>query len=92
MVERAAFSWVAGRECVTEYLPEEGFKYKRCFCNLCGSSLGEILSTEDKFPIAANSLDSDPHLKVWFQEHLASKPSWQLVHEGAKLFDGDPYQ
>lgn len=92
MVDRDALSWISGKESVAEYLPEEGFKYKRCFCKHCGSSLGEILSQEDKFPIAANSLDSDPGLKVWFQEHLATRPSWQLVHNGSKLFEGDPYQ
>ena len=92
MVARESFSWVSGKECVSEYLPEKGFKYKRCFCNKCGSSLGEILSDDEKFPLSANSLDSDPNIKVWFHEHVASKPSWQLVHEKAKLFEGDPYK
>ena len=92
MVERSSFSWVSGKEFVSEYLPEDGFKYKRCFCNKCGSSLGEILSTDEKFPLPANSLDYDPNINVWFHEHVATKPSWQLIHEGAKLFDGDPYE
>lgn len=92
MVERDTFTWVSGKEFVTEYIPEEPFKYKRCFCKSCGSSLGEILSNDEKFPIAANSLDSDPNIKVWFHEHVASKPSWQLVHEDVKLFDGDPHK
>lgn len=90
MVAGKTFSWVSGKEFVSEYVPEEPFKYRRCFCKLCGSSLGEVLSTEAKFPVAANSLDSDPELKVWFHEHVAAKPSWQLVHADAKHFDGDP--
>mgnify|MGYP005646081811 CR=1 FL=1 len=91
MVEKDTFTWLAGKQSVLEYVPEAPFKYKRCFCQKCGSSLGEILSTDDKFPIAANALDTDPNIDVWFHEHVATKPSWQLVHEDAKLFDGDPY-
>ena len=92
MVAKDSFEWVTGKEFVTEYKPEPPFKYKRCFCNKCGSSLGEILSADDKFPIAANALDSDPQIKVWFHEHVATKPSWQLVHDGVKLFEGDPHE
>jgi len=90
MVEKDSFKWVSGKEFVTEYVPEPPFIYKRCFCNKCGSSLGEILSNEKEFPLAANSLNSDPGLKVLFHEHIASRPSWQLLHDGAKLFDGNP--
>jgi hypothetical protein len=92
MVAKESFEWVSGKEFVTEYQPEAPFKYKRCFCNKCGSSLGEILSQDDKFPIAANALDSDPGISVWFHEHVATKPSWQLTHDGATLFEGDPHQ
>ncbi len=91
MVERSSFAWVAGREHVAEYTPQAPFRYKRCFCRHCGSSLGEILSEEAKFPIAANALDSDPGIAVWFHEHVASKPSWQLLHDDVKHFDGDPH-
>jgi len=90
MVESNSFEWVAGKEFVSEYSPEPPFIYKRCFCNQCGSSLGEILSTEEQFPIAANSLDSDPELKVLFHEHTATRPTWQLLHDDAKLFEGNP--
>ena len=92
MVDRDTFEWVSGKEFVSEYVPEPPHKYKRCFCRKCGSSLGEILSVENQFPIAANSLDVDPGLAVLFHEHTAAKPSWQLLHEGAKLFEGDPYK
>ncbi|MGK0290728.1 MAG: hypothetical protein ACI86H_002187 [bacterium] len=92
MVERDAFDWITGKELVIQYDPEPPYKYKRCFCGHCGSSLGEILSEDKEFPIAANSLDSDPEIKVLFHEHTASKPSWQILHEGAKLFEGNPYK
>jgi hypothetical protein len=90
MVTKDSFEWIAGKEFVNEYAPKPPFIYNRCFCNQCGSSLGEILSTEEQFPIAANALDSDPKLKVMFHEHTASRPSWQLLHDKATLFEGNP--
>ena len=91
MVECDTFHWVAGKEFVAEYIPEAPFHYRRCFCRQCGSSLGEVLFADKQFPVAANSLDTDPGLPVWFHEHVASKPSWQLTHGSAKLFEGDPH-
>ena len=90
IVDSSTFSWIAGKEFVAEYSPEKPFKYDRCFCNQCGSSLGEVLSEDDKFPVAANSLDSDPNIEVTLHEHVASKPTWQLLHKGVKAFEGDP--
>lgn len=90
MIERDSFEWISGKESVAEYAAEPPFIYNRCFCNRCGSSLGEILSNEDQFPIAANILDTDPGLEVLFHEHTATRPSWQLLHQGAKLFEGNP--
>lgn len=92
MIKRESFEWVSGKEFAEEYIPEDPFTYKRCFCKKCGTSLGEILSAENEFPIAANCLDTDPNVKVWFHEHVASKPSWQLTHDGVKLFDGNPHK
>ncbi|RTZ20013.1 GFA family protein [Vibrio penaeicida] len=91
MVEKASFEWVSGRDEVVEYAPEPPFIFKRCFCKKCGSSLGEVLSDESEFPVVANVLDSDPNLKVLFHEHAATRPSWQLIHSGAKVFEADPH-
>ena len=91
MVARSSFEWVTGKELVSAYVPEPPFRYNRCFCRVCGSSLGEVLSNDETFPVAANSLDADPNIEVVFHEYVASKPSWQLVHSKAKLFEGDPY-
>jgi len=91
MVEANSLTWIAGKELVSVYEPEPPFIYKRCFCSQCGTNLGEILSTESEFPVAANSLNIDPGLPVLFHEHIASKPSWQLLHTEAKLFEGNPH-
>ena len=53
-----ASSSLSGRERIVEFLPEPPFKYRRCFCGKCGTSLGEMLSTDKLFPGAGELLRS----------------------------------
>ncbi len=78
-VKKEELEWVQGRGQVMRYEPELPYKYGRCFCKVCGTSLGEILSEEDSFPIAANALDSEIELKNQFHEFVAEKPSWYEI-------------
>ena len=89
-VKRETLDWVKGRENVALYSPEPPFKYGRCFCRTCGTSLGEILSEEESFPISANALDGDPGIRNSFHEHVADKPVWYEIQDGAPQSDGDP--
>jgi hypothetical protein len=57
---------------------------------LCGSSLGEILSEEDSFPIAANTLDADIKLPNQFHEFTKEAPSWYKIGDNAKQYEGHP--
>lgn len=66
----------AGRDAIAVYLPEKPHKYERCFCKHCGTSLGEILSDLDSFPIAANTLDDPVPMTVSFHEWVEEKPQW----------------
>ena len=89
-VRKADVRWIRGREQVALYRPEPPHKYGRCFCKLCGSSLGEILSEEDSFPIAANALDGELGLRNQFHEFVAEKPSWYEICDDAEQSDGHP--
>jgi hypothetical protein len=82
-VKKESLRWVSGKEQVALYQPEAPFKYGRCFCKICGTFLGEILSEEESFPISANAFDGDLGLQVQFQEHLEDKPDWVAVGDGA---------
>lgn len=82
--------WLRGREHVALYRPDPPHSYGRCFCRICGSSLGEILSEEESFPIAANALDSDIGLTNRFHEFVAEKPSWYEICDGAPQYPGHP--
>lgn len=89
-VNRAALRWLEGREFVSRYEPEPPYRYERCFCRKCGTSLGEIESTEETFPIAAHCLDGDLAVRNKFHEFVAEKPAWYEICDGAKQFEHHP--
>jgi hypothetical protein len=83
--------WIQGHNDVGQYTPEAPYKYSRCFCKKCGSSLGEILSNENSFPIPANIFDDDLPLKPSFHEFIDEKPSWYDICDNAKQFSKHPH-
>lgn len=89
-VKREDVKWIAGKECVQVFEPGAPYIYVRCFCKICGTSLGEILSSEDSFPIAANALDGDFGLVNQSHEFVADKPSWYDICDDAPQNDGHP--
>lgn len=82
--------WVQGRDQVQVFAPQPPYQYSRCFCRACGTSLGEILSDSDSFPISAHALDDDISLRVKFHEFVAEKPDWSPICDDAPQFDGHP--
>ncbi len=87
-VRREDLRWRQGKEQVALYQPEAPYKYGRCFCRICGTSLGEILSDAESFPIAANAIDTDLGLKNQFHEFVSDKPGWyDILDEAAQSKD-----
>jgi hypothetical protein len=89
-VKKEDLKWIQGQEHVQLYQPTLPYKYGRCFCKICGTSLGEILSQENSFPIAANALDSELNFKNTFHEFVDEKPSWYEICDDAKQSRGHP--
>jgi len=89
-VRKDALTWLRGKEHVATYQPDAPYKYQRCFCKICGTSLGEILSEADSFPIAANALDTEMDLKNRFHEFVSEKPGWYEICDDARQFEGHP--
>ena len=79
-----------GRDQVVRHEPALPYKYARCFCRICGTALGEILSDQSSFPIAANALDDDPVVRNRFHEFVSEKPAWYDICDEAKQFDAHP--
>ena len=89
-INKEDLGWIAGKDCVQVFEPIAPYIYARCFCKICGTSLGEILSTEDSFPIAANALDGDIGLTNQSHEFVGEKPSWYTICDDAPQNDGHP--
>lgn len=89
-VKREDLKWISGKKFVQFYKPAAPYTYERCFCKICGTSLGEILSSEDSFPIAANAFDGDTGFKNQSHEFVSEKPSWHKICDDAPQNDGHP--
>jgi len=89
-IKKESLTWLQGKDVVALFPPTPPYKYARCFCKICGTSLGEILSEEDSFPIAANALDTEFGLKNQFHEFVCEKPAWYEIGDSAKQYDGHP--
>jgi hypothetical protein len=89
-VKREDLKWVQGKEYVEVYKPQSPYKYERSFCKMCGTSLGEILSDLDSFPIAANALDDEMDVKNSLHEFVDEKPSWYKICDDARQSKGHP--
>ncbi|MEH7828282.1 GFA family protein [Gemmobacter denitrificans] len=89
-VKREDLIWLQGKEHVALYTPAPPYKYGRCFCRFCGSSLGEILSDAATFPISAHALDTEFGLRNQFHEFTSEKPGWYEICDDAPQSTGHP--
>ena len=91
-VKRDTFTLLSGADAITTFKPETPYKYSRCFCSRCGSALGEVTSTSESFPVAANCFDDELPLNNLFHEFVQDKPSWYEICDDAKQFPEHPHQ
>lgn len=89
-IKKETLKWVQGKDHVALYQPDPPHSYGRCFCKVCGTSLGEILSQDESFPIAANALDAPFGAKNSFHEFVAEKPDWYEICDDAPQSEGHP--
>lgn len=89
-VKSDAFKITQGIDCISTFKATKPYQYNRCFCNVCGTALGELLSNESSFPVPANCFDDDLGVSNQFHEFLAEKPNWLEIGDNAKQFDKHP--
>jgi len=80
-----------GLDKISTYKAEPPYKYDRCFCCVCGTSLGEVLSQMDAFPISAHCIDSELAIGNTFHEFVSEKPNWLKIGDNAKQFQEHPH-
>ncbi|MBW3098899.1 GFA family protein [Pseudohoeflea sp. DP4N28-3] len=88
-VDRQAVKWVRGRDQVRSFTPPPPYRYRRTFCAVCGTSLGDILSEAESVLIPADTLDERPEIGNRFHAFVAEKPPWYGICDDAQQFAGD---
>ena len=91
-VKADKFQITSGLNKIATYKAEPPYKYNRCFCSVCGTALGEVLSEMDSFPINANCLDSEIKIENKFHEFVSEKPNWFKIGDSAKQFNEHPHE
>lgn len=89
-VNSSSFKITSGRDKIATYKAVAPYKYDRCFCSVCGSSLGEVLSGSKSFPVSANCFDGELGIENQFHEFTSEKPNWLKIGDDAKQFDEHP--
>ena len=89
-VSRDSFTLTSGSGAIVTYAPEAPYKYYRSFCARCGTSLGEITSNDESFPVAANCFDDELPLTNAVHTFVKEKPNWYCICDDAKQFSGHP--
>lgn len=78
----------AGQDDIAKYIPGPEWKFERCFCRECGTSLGDM-ATGDIYVVAVSALDDDPKIRPTAHIHTASKPDWYEIVDDLNKFDGN---
>lgn len=81
---------ISGKDHLAHYRPEDPYKYTRSFCKKCGTTIGELDSTEASIPISANCLDNEPDTINQFHMFVSDKPEWYQICDSAKQFNHNP--
>ena len=82
----------SGRNLIAVYKATAQYQYSRCFCSVCGTALGELLSSSASFVINAHCIDSDIVMENAFHEFVADKPSWLAIGDSAQQFAAHPIE
>ena len=91
-VKSENFQITVGRDKISVFKAEPPYKYDRCFCSVCGTALGEVLSEMESFTINANCIDSEIEIENTFHEFVSEKPSWLKIGDTAKQFEEHPHE
>jgi len=91
-INRESFKLITGMDVIAVYKPQAPYKYSRCFCSQCGAALGEITSTSESFPIAANCFDDELSMTNHFHEFVKEKPGWYGICDDARQFPEHPQE
>jgi hypothetical protein len=89
MVKRHAFRLTSGSDVpVTTRALDGDHPHCRSFCPHCGTTLGDITSSDESFAVAANCFDTALGISNGFHECASGKPDWYGICDEARQFPG----
>ncbi|NNF96825.1 MAG: aldehyde-activating protein, partial [Halobacteria archaeon] len=85
----SGFVWIRGKEKVSSYSKENG--YKASFCSCCGNPVPNKFRDFPLFSVPVGSLDGGFDIEVVVQIYLGSRAKWDKDHiEGQKFVEMPP--
>jgi len=83
-VEKDDFEWVTGENLLTSYIGDHGFGLQ--FCRKCGSTLCGVYKNV-VHGITLGCVNGDPDVVIARHIYVGSRARWELIPEGAPVFD-----
>ncbi len=84
LVEKDDFEWVTGENLLTSYIGDHGFGLQ--FCRKCGSTLCGVYKNV-VHGITLGCVNGDPEVVIARHIYVGSRARWELIPEGAPVFD-----
>jgi len=78
------FSWIQGRERISEYVTDSGFKSH--FCANCGSPLPNLTADDRAYWVPVGLLEDSGELELVAHLFVDSRASWDVVADNAEHF------
>ena len=88
IVANPQFEWLAGRDKITSWQMESGFRSD--FCCACGSPVPNPLRTTNRMWVPAGLLDPQANLSVAADIYLGSKADWDPTQPAGMQHDELP--
>jgi hypothetical protein len=83
-IATAQFSWIRGRERISEYVTATGFKSH--FCTSCGSPLPNLTADDSAYWVPVGLLEDSGELELVAHLFVDSRAAWDVVADEAEHF------
>lgn len=88
MAKKDSFEWVSGKDQISSYSKENG--YKNNFCSCCGSPVPNLFRDYPLYSVPVGSLEDKNHIEIKVQIFCGSKASWEKEVIGKIQFEEMP--
>lgn len=88
MAPEAGFAWLRGKELISSYAKDNGYKVN--FCSRCGSPVPNKFRGFPLLSVPVGSIDGNPSIKVVAQLYLGSRAKWDTGTFEGLHFDEMP--